>query len=471
MRAPSLRRRVTIAAAAAILAAVAGVDAFTYLSFQRTLRGDLHARLAQRARDAALTHTRATRAQLAVLASAPGIVAVVPLGDGVVSGKPLYPCCLGVDAVEPLFYTAAQEQTELGRVRDLVTYRAYAFVRGRRVPVLYVASGAQIERTLDRLLAYELAGSAVVLLLGLALARRLARGALRPLDDLVGIASDVQLGDFSRRARPDRAGTDVGTLGVAFDRMLEAVEDAVTRARSSEGRMKGLVADASHELRTPLAGIYANVELLLAQTPDPATERLVLRIASDARRARRLVDDLLLVSRIEEGLAPERTVTDVAEVVREEAEAAEARHVEVAVTARLDTDVHALVDEAHLRQILANLLENACHAVGPRGCVHARAHIDRGVVLVTVDDDGPGVPPAERERIFERFVRLDRARSRDRFGSGLGLAIARGLAEANDGTLDCVDVERGARFRLVLRLAPAREPSRPVGGVASPATA
>jgi signal transduction histidine kinase len=118
-------------------------------------------------------------------------------------------------------------------------------------------------------------------------------------------------------------------------------------------------------------------------------------------------------------------------------------------------------DTFRLRQVLANLLDNARHATAAGGRVTVSLDRGRGRVVVEVEDDGPGVPEPERERIFERFVRLDASRSRDRFGSGLGLPIARGLAEAHGGSLVCLGGTRGACFRLTLPAVPAAEDEQP----------
>jgi two-component system OmpR family sensor kinase len=234
--------------------------------------------------------------------------------------------------------------------------------------------------------------------------------------------------------------------------MLDALE-------ASDLRMRAFVADASHDLRTPVAGVIATADSLLRDDPDRAErERRLVAMVREARRAGRLVDDLLLMARLDGfgGTDPQRELrrqpVDLA-VLAEEVAAAQ-RLLGADVTARTDGPAPVEGDPEQLARVLTNLADNA-----RREAAHVLFTVrrDAGQVTVEVTDDGPGVPPAERDRVFERFVRLEAGPGRN----GLGLPIALAVARAHGGELTCEDATAGARF--VLRL-PAEE-KLPVGNI------
>ena len=248
--------------------------------------------------------------------------------------------------------------------------------------------------------------------------------------------------------------------------MLDELEGAEATARSSEARTRRFVADAAHELRTPLAGVRAAAEAAVDPELPPADrERLHLLLLRETGRAARLVDDLLALARIDAGIELHPVPVDLAELARAEVERARLR----APGVQLRVSGEPLVvpgDPQRLGQVLANLLDNARRHAPPGGTVTVSVGPEQdgaardgaaggaGRATLTVTDTGPGVPAADRERIFERLVRLDEARSADDGGAGLGLAIARGIARAHGGDLTCVEppAGAGAAFRLELPL-------------------
>jgi signal transduction histidine kinase len=286
------------------------------------------------------------------------------------------------------------------------------------------------------------------------------RVALAPLDAMTALARSITRGDRGSRLAPSRTDTELGRTAAAFDAMLDELEGAEATARASEARTRRFVADAAHELRTPLAGVQAAAEAAVA--PGLAAEdrdRLHLLLLRETHRAGRLVDDLLVLARIDAGIELRREPVDLLELARTEVERVRLRAPRLDV--RLTGDpVTAPGDAPRLAQVLANLLDNACRHTAGRIEVRVRAP---GVV--TVSDDGTGVAPADRERIFERLVRLDEARSADDGGAGLGLAIARGIARAHGGDLGCVEPVdgRGATFELRLPLSDRRAQSSSAG--------
>jgi signal transduction histidine kinase len=229
-----------------------------------------------------------------------------------------------------------------------------------------------------------------------------------------------------------------------------AIIDARALRRGDE-RMRRFLADASHELRTPIAGVQATAETLLRANPDRVgREKLVLQILREAHRAARLIDDLLAITRLEQGIPMASELFDLMPLT--EAAAKATRELAPAVDVQVHGPGHVQLrgDPAGIRQVLDNLLSNARHATpdGGRITVRVTEHDD---IQVEVTDTGAGVPPADRERVFERFTRLNGSYPGRTDGNGLGLAIARNIATAHSGTLTCVAIaSQGARFQLRL---------------------
>jgi signal transduction histidine kinase len=272
------------------------------------------------------------------------------------------------------------------------------------------------------------------------------RLALAPLDAMTALARSITRGDRGRRLDPTRTDTELGRTAAAFDDMLDALERSEATAVASEARTRRFVADAAHELRTPLAGVHAVVEAVMdSSMPAEQRERMHLLLLRETRRASRLVDDLLAMARIDAGIELHREPVDLLELAQGEIERARLLDPDRPVT--LD-GARSVVDgdPARLAQVLGNLLDNARRHTPPGAPV--AVHVGDGRVRVT--DHGPGVPVADRERIFDRLVRLDEARTDG--GAGLGLAIARGIARAHGGDLRCVEPKdgEGAEFELTL---------------------
>lgn len=281
------------------------------------------------------------------------------------------------------------------------------------------------------------------------------RFSLRPLDRMTSLARSIAGGHRGGRLAPTKRNTDMGRTAAAFDEMLDALEGAERQARESEERVRRFLADAAHELRTPLAGVQAAAEAVVQSSPEASfadREHLNVLLAREARRAGRLVEDLLSIAKIDEGLELRWEPVDLLALARSEAERIRllANHVQVVVSG---DPVIVSGDADRLAQVLANLLGNARRYSAPGGVVSVQVGQHGYWAFVEVADSGPGVPPADRERIFDRLVRLDTARDRGSGGAGLGLAIALGIARAHGGNLGCVEPpagQAGALFRLIL---------------------
>jgi len=315
-----------------------------------------------------------------------------------------------------------------------------------------LVSGAR--RTLRRVL---LITSLIALLVSAALVAAAVRLALRPLDSMAALAKTISQGNRGSRLAPTRTDTEIGQTAQAFDEMLDELEGAEARAQQAEERTRAFLADAAHELRTPIAGVQAAAETLLHhddQLDHEERQHLQVLLVREAERAGALISNLLTAARLDAGIDLDLAPVSLRTLVHSEIDRVRLVHPEVTVTMS-GPEVVARADAAKVSSILRNVIDNAMRAAGPQGQVHVVVREHDQFAITEIWDSGPGVPPSERERIFERLVRLDHGRANDTGGSGLGLAIARGFARAHGGDLTCEDPRGiGAMFRLVLPLEP-----------------
>jgi len=444
VRTVSLRRRVVLSAIAVLALLLVAVGVFVDLSLGARLRSDADSRLRQLATLAVQLDGTVDTQTLADRLSTAGVLATLSTADGTVVGRPGPPPGPGT-APSPRPAPVAPTTT----TPDVSVHRDGDDLVARQVlaggDVLQLSTSlAPVQEALDRFRVLMTVGSLAGLVLAAVVLHLLLGRALRPLDTMTATARSIAGGDRGRRLSPNRQDTELGRAATAFDAMLEDLEGAERQATDARDRLQQFLSDAAHELRTPLAGVTAAAEELLLDTSGEdggddegerreRRERSAVRIVREARRASRLVTDLLTASRLEE-VAAQLAPLDVGALVRGVLEAsptAGAGRVDVAAAA----GAVAAADAGHVRQVVENLVGNALRAAGT-GPV--RVEVERpagGGARVVVSDTGPGVPAAERERVFDRLVRLDPARGDG--GAGLGLSIARGLAEAGGGRLRC----------------------------------
>ncbi|MFB1297612.1 sensor histidine kinase [Mycobacterium sp. pW049] len=253
---------------------------------------------------------------------------------------------------------------------------------------------------------------------------------------------------------PAAAQTEVGQLGAALNRMLDRIAGALSARHASETRVRQFVADASHELRTPLAAIRGYTELAQrkqAQLPDDVAHAMN-RVESETARITRLVEDMLLLARLDTGRPLQRDSVDLTRMVVDAVSDAHVAGPEHRWELDLpDEPVTVTGDEARLQQVLANLLANARTHTPPGTTVTTSlSATEHGEVVLTVVDDGPGIPHWLQPNVFERFARGDTSRSRLGGSTGLGLAIVAAVVRAHGGTIDLQSVEGRTEFRVRL---------------------
>jgi two-component system OmpR family sensor kinase len=305
-----------------------------------------------------------------------------------------------------------------------------------------------VDSTLHRLFLIELLVTFAVLIAVAALGFWIVRAALRPLDAIAETADAIAAGDLSQRVERAEPRTEVGRLGIALNAMLAHIE-------ASDRRLRRFIADASHELRTPLAAVRAYAELFgrgADRRPDDLA-RSMSGITRESERMTALVDDLLLLARLDEGRPLDHEPLQLDEVVCEAVDAARAVDPERPIT--LEAQPAAVAgDRDRLRQVVDNLLTNARTHTRTQTPVHVRVETTNGRAVLGVADEGPGLPADEAERVFERFYRADESRARANGGVGLGLAIVAAIAEAHGGRASVDSTPgQGATFVVSLPLA------------------
>ena len=322
----------------------------------------------------------------------------------------------------------------------------------------------EVRATLRRLLGLEtLIGVAVLIAVAL-LAGWLVRLGLRPLTGIGDTAGAIAAGDLTRRVEPADDRTEVGRLGIALNTMLERIEAAFEQRRRSEERLRRFVADASHELRTPLTSIRGYAELFRrgADTRPEDLAKSMSNIESEASRMGVLVDDLLLLARLDQGRPLEREPLDLAAVASDAVESARAIEPDRTIDLIADDPVRIVGDASRLRQVIDNLLDNArVHA--PGSSVHVEVSRHGEEALLRIGDRGPGLDPEVEGRIFERFTRGDPSRSRGTGGVGLGLSIVQAIVAAHGGDVAASSGEDGGTvFEVRLPVGgPPDAPTRP----------
>ncbi|MGN9843488.1 sensor histidine kinase [Nonomuraea sp. H19] len=336
----------------------------------------------------------------------------------------------------------------------------------RRRTVVVAVDLEEVDAITRRLVLIELLGGGGILLIlgvgGVTIVRR----SMRPLGEIERTAEAIAGGELGRRVPDGDPRTEVGRLARSLNGMLAQIEAAFTArsaseaaARRSEDRMREFVGDASHELRTPLTSIRGFAEYA-RQNPGADPAELMQRVEKAAGRMSLLVDDLLLLARVDQQrplqMRPVDMLALAAEAVQDARILAPERVIKLDVVGGAALIVSG--DEVRLRQVISNLVTNAIVHTEPGSPIIVRVGAGMETLFLEVIDNGPGLTPQQVERVFERFYRADSARSRRRSaedrGSGLGLAIVRALVEAHGGavTVDS-SPEAGSTFRVELPLA------------------
>nr|WSZ13903.1 HAMP domain-containing histidine kinase [Streptomyces canus] len=373
-----------------------------------------------------------------------------------------------VDAFTGVAKAQAAAHTEVLATEHLRGQGEYRLRACEVEPGVVLVSAAPmdgIDATVRRLITVQVVAFGLALLALVVVGRKLLRRGLKPLSDMTHTAHGIALHDLTESAarlplRADKrgGGPEVEELRTAFNTMLEHIDDSLAVRAEAEQRLRRFVADASHELRTPLMSVrgYADLFQYAAANAPKERDKHLARLRAEAARMGFLLDDLLLLARLDaaEVETPLRPVeVDLVELVEHAADAFRASHPDHPLTVTPGPLALKLrLDPQRVRQVLDNLLTNAAMHTPPGTAVSVGVRVRDGRVQVRIADAGPGIPAADQERVFDRFYRVDKARSRDRGGSGLGLAVARSLVRAHGGTIELAAGPGSTVFTVALPL-------------------
>ena len=316
-----------------------------------------------------------------------------------------------------------------------------------------------VDRTLSRLQwLFFLIGFVIVGLIALA-SRTVIRVGLKPLSQVEETAAQIAAGDLSARLPDAKPTTEVGRLTTSLNTMLSRIEESFALRKASEDKLRRFVADASHELRTPLTAIrgFAELHRQGAVVGEADTKQLLARIEGESIRMGSLVEDLLLLERLDQSREMEVLPVDITKATREAVASARVASPSHPISLSGDVgEIYILGDKNRIHQVVANLLANArTHTPEGTKIIVSIARSDDGV-RISVSDNGPGISEEDQKRIFERFYRADSSRIRiDGEGSGLGLSIVDAVMRAHGGSVTVAsELGEGASFTLFFPQAP-----------------
>jgi two-component system OmpR family sensor kinase len=468
----SLRRRLLLALLAAALSGLAIVDGLTYALVTRAQLDQVDQEL-ERAHPPIEHAAEEPGGELerSIREAAPGFYVELRSADGAtelmipiqhpggetvsLAGADLPRPVGALTDDEAVFASISSTQEQL-RVRVSRQTDGSVLIIGRSLE--------SIEHTRERLVIVLLAASAGAIAAVVLLGAWLVRVGLRPLVAVERAAAEITDSALDRRVPGGNPDTEMGRVADTINRMLDRLEDAfdqreqdLATLQESEARMRQLVADASHELRTPIAATAAYAELFergARDRPDDL-ERAMTGIRSETTRMAALVDDLLLLAQLDEGRPLAQAPVDLAELAVEAVDAANAVAPDRPVRLRILDVAVVIGDESRLRQVIDNLLGNVRTHTPPGTPCTLTVELDGDDAVLTVADEGPGMPPHDATHAFDRFHRADTSRARASGGAGLGLSIVASIVAAHHGSV-AMSSAAGAGTTVTVRLPSSR---------------
>lgn len=309
----------------------------------------------------------------------------------------------------------------------------------------------QIQKTLADLGRILALVSTAVVILGATLGYLAVSQSLRGLRSMEVASREVAAGNLAARTPPAPLTTEVGKLSAAFNSMIAALQQSFARQEANETRMRQFISDASHELRTPLASMRGYGELYrMGAVPDHEVPATFSRIEQEAIRMGEMVNGLLTLARMDEGITLNLTEVDLTEIADDAAATLRSLDPSRVVQVGASGPCIAETDRNQVRQLFTNLVGNIAQHTPAGSPVEIEVLPDGNYAVIKIIDHGPGIPLADAAHIFERFYRADSSRTRASGGTGLGLAIASSIVAAHRGTIHHEPTPGGGATMVVI---------------------
>ena len=442
-----LRTRLTAAATALTACVITGSAVLLVWRVQVSLSADLDTTTVRQVFAVASETAKAKRPAVPAGITGDAVVQIIDSAGNVVASSS------NIDGEKRLFNFPATSASAAPEVRtisglpigDNGTFRATAILISTpgETFLVYVALPTHAAtRTMTILIGALIAGLPLLVVLVVFATWLFVGRALHPVESMRRQADEITSRDLQQRLRVPPTRDELARLALTLNNMLARTQGAVDRQRQ-------FVADAAHELRSPLASLLAQLEVASTSVPPdrdatdpPNAPNLVLE---DARRLSKLVEDLLALAGMDATKHIDTRLNDFDDIVRTEVNSLRPR-TRIVIDATQVSAVKVSGNESMLGRAVRNLLDNAIRHADERVSVTLVEVGDQ--ILLVVADDGPGIRPADRIRIFDRFTRLDDGRSRDAGGAGLGLAIVQDIVVVHNGSIQIEDNEPGARFTV-----------------------
>ncbi|MEU4191820.1 HAMP domain-containing sensor histidine kinase [Kribbella sp. NPDC026611] len=433
LRRASVRSRSTAAAVVVVAAAMALGAAVLLLLLQRALITTVSDAADGRAADVAsqVSQQGVARlsADLAESTRASQLIQVLDSTGKIVAASSARADNKALTGLHPA--PGAIERAEVGEMPFLDDDHDYLIVArgvqydGQTYAVVVASSIATQRSTVTTVTKYLLVGFPVLLIVVAVAGWLLAGRALGPVERIRARVQGIESTDLTERVPVPETEDEVARLAATMNEMLDRLE-------AGQATQRRFVADASHELRSPLSTVAAGLEVIEPAAQGQSWQDLHGLMRGEAERMRRLVENLLLLAKADDAALPiQRAEVDLDDLVD-----TEVLRLRQSSELKVISDVHpvrVLGDPLRLGQLIRNLVDNAVRAA--HTTVRLTTSEDGGAALVTIEDDGDGIPEADRVRVFERFVRLDTSRARASGGSGLGLSIVQEIIKAHHGTV------------------------------------
>lgn len=317
-------------------------------------------------------------------------------------------------------------------------------------------SGISVQNTLNRQLYFYIIACSLVVVIAAVVGGMVFKYTLKPLYNMTSMVEQINVGQLDRRLPLENKQLEIDSLARAFNNMLERLEQSFKQEQLIKEKMRQFVSDASHELRTPLTSIRGFVEVLLrgAAKSEQQLNSALNTILKESERLGKLVNDLLMLTRLDQRNAQEMKIENISAIIAETLPQLKILADNRNINAKLEENVFAYVNGNQIKQVIFNLVQNAiCHTDENKGEISISTKHSSDFAVIEISDNGSGISSENLNKIFDRFFRSEEHRARKYGGYGLGLSIVKAIVDAHEGKIEVTsELEKGTKFSVYLKL-------------------